>query len=241
MAVQGNDLSAVGRLLAEPARAAMLSALSGGVALPASDLARQAGIALSTASGHLTTLTEAGWIVVEQRGRHRYYRLAAQEIATLLEELMTFAPAAPVRTLRARHQTADLCLARSCYDHIAGKLGVALTDAMLARALLCVDGSDFALTADGTSWLEARGIDVAAAAARHRLFARRCLDWSERRDHLAGALGAAILTHWETQHWLIRPDTSRVLRLTPAGIDQLAEWGVPWPLSDEASLADSRS
>jgi DNA-binding transcriptional ArsR family regulator len=226
--LSGVDLSAVGALLADPARTAILVALWGGVAMPAGDLAHVAGVTPSTASIHLVRLLDAGWVVVERRGRHRYYRLASARVATLLEQVAQVAPAIPVRSFRGRQETDDLRRARSCYDHMAGQIGVALTDALIKRGVLRVQGLDFALTRSGAAFLGDRGVDVPAPSTR-RAFARRCLDWSERRDHLAGALGAAVFAAWETRGWVVRRAGSRALRLTAEGVAQLPEWGVPWP------------
>jgi len=229
--MQGVNLSAVGALLADPARAAILAALLGGVAVPAGELAQIAGVTPSTTSIHLARLLAAGWVAVERRGRHRYYRLASAGVATVLEQIARVAPTPPVRSLRGRQQTDALRLARSCYDHLAGQMGVALTDALLDRDVLRVESSDFALTPAGAMFLRERGVDVPAAPGR-RAFARRCLDWSERRDHLAGALGTAVFAAWETQGWVARRERSRALRLTPAGVAQLPVWGVTWPLGE---------
>ncbi len=228
---QGVDLSAVGALLADPARAAILAALLGGMALPAGELARIAGVTPSTASIHLARLLAAGWVVVERRGRHRYYRLGSAEVATVLEQIAWVAPPSPVRSLRGRQQIDALRLARSCYDHLAGQVGVALTDALVEREALRVEGSDFALTSAGATFLRERGVVVPVPTGR-RAFARRCLDWSERRDHVAGALGAAIFVAWETQGWVARRERGRALRLTPVGVAQLPTWGVTWPLEE---------
>lgn len=225
----GVDLSGVGALLADPARAAIVAALLGGVAVPAGELAQLAGVTPSTTSIHLAKLLAAGWVAVERCGRHRYYRLASTEVATVLEQIAWIAPPIPVRSLRGRQQTDALRLARSCYDHLAGQVGVALTDALVRRDVLRVEGSDYALTPAGATFLRARGVDVPPATGR-RAFARRCLDWSERRDHLAGALGTAVFAAWERQGWVARRESGRALRLTPAGVAQLPAWGVTWPV-----------
>lgn len=222
----GVDLSVIGGLLADPARAHILAALAGGIALPATDLASRAGVTPGTASSHLAKLLAAGWVTAEQQGRHRYYRLVSGEVAALLEHVAALAPPAPVNSLRTQQQTAALRLARSCYDHAAGALGVALTDALLVQDVVRLDAGEFVLTAEGEQTLRMRGIDVAGAARRRRHFIRRCLDWSERRNHLGGALGAAILDAWIDQGWVQRCSGSRVLRLTPDGITQLRTWGV---------------
>lgn len=232
--IYGADVSVVGALLAEPARAAMLLALWGGVALPASELAARAGVTPSTASTHLNRLLDAGWLTVERHGRHRYFRLASSEIAQTLESLARVAPLAPVRSFNAHQATESLRIARSCYDHLAGELGVALTDALLAQGFLTNDGATVHVSAHGKAFLQAHGVALPPPAAR-RTYARFCLDWSERRDHLAGALGAALLTTWIDQRWVERTTQSRALRLTPSGIEQLALWGVRWPSQRHAS------
>lgn len=226
--IYGADLSVVGALLAEPARAAMLTALWGGVALPASELAMRAGVTPSTTSIHLNRLLDAGWITVERHGRHRYYRLASSDISQMLERIAGVAPLAPVRSFNAHQATQSLRIARSCYDHLAGELGVAITDTLLTQGILIVDGTAIHISDHGKTFLQAHGVTLPSSMSR-RTYARFCLDWSERRDHLAGALGAALLTTWLNQRWVERTQQSRALRLTPSGIEQLAIWGVHWP------------
>lgn len=232
--IYGADLSTVGALLAEPARAAMLTALWGGVALPASELAMRAGITPSTASTHLNRLLDARWITVERHGRHRYFRLASSDIAQMLESLACIAPLAPVRAFNAHQATQSLRIARSCYDHFAGQLGVALTDALRAQEMLIGDDTALRVSDHGKAFLQAHGVLLPPETSR-RAYARFCLDWSERRDHLAGALGAAILTTWITQRWVQRTSQSRALQLTPSGIEQLPVWGVQWPSENHMS------
>src|SRR2546421_1749841 len=201
------DISKVGALLADPARAAIIVALCGEYALPASELAERAGISASTTSIHLTKLMEAGWIGLKQHGRHHYYRLSSPRIAKLLEQAMSVVPARtalkpePERT-HPQHLRGDLRLARTCYDHLAGKLGVALTDALIQQGVLEAAGKDFTLTGHSYAMLKDLGVDVAVAAKQRRAFARRCLDWTERRGHLGGALGAAICTTRVGQGWV---------------------------------------
>ena len=229
------DISKVGALLADPARAAMSVALCGEYALPASELAERAGISASTTSIHLAKLMEAGWVELEQHGRHHYYRLTSPQIAKLLEQAMSVVPA---RTALKPHserthqhdQHGDLRPARTCYDHLAGKLGVALTDALVQQGVLEVADKDFILTGQGKVVLQDLGVDVVAAARQRRAFARRCLDWTERRDHLGGALGAAICTIWWEQGWVQRQEQTRALCVTLSGEAQLQSWGVTWIL-----------
>ena len=229
------DISKVGALLADPARAAIIVALCGEHALPASELAECAGISASTTSIHLTKLMEAGWIELEQHGRHHYYRLSSPQVAKLLEQAMSVVPARTALKLESepahpQHQRGDLRLARTCYDHLAGKLGVALTDALVQQGVLEAAGKDFNLTGHSHAMLKDLGVDVAVAAKQRRALARRCLDWTERRDHLGGALGAAICTTWLEQGLVQRQEQSRALCVTPLGEVQLRNWGITWAL-----------
>ena len=188
------DLAAVGAVLAEPARAKVLLALGDGRSLPASVLASEAGVAPSTASHHLARLVDAGLIVAEVRGRHRYFALAGPEVGGLIEAVARVAPAQQVRSLRQGTRAHAVRYARHCYDHLAGRLGVAVADA---------------LTTDGDRKLETLG--VAALASRP------CRDWTEQRDHIAGPLGTALLTRFLELDWLVRSEQTRALRLTDAG------------------------
>lgn len=224
-----SDISAVGALLADPARATILLALLGGTAVPAGELARQAGVSAATASAHLARLLAAGWVEVEQQGRQRHYRLTSPDVARLLEHSACLAPLRPVRSLRGQQRLAALRQARSCYDHLAGQVGVALTEALVRQGALQVGEADFVLTSRGAAFLRDRGVAVPASGQR-RAVARRCLDWSERRHHLAGALGAAVFAHWEAQGWIVRQATSRAVSLSASGIAQLPRWGIDWPL-----------
>lgn len=207
------DLAAVGAAIGDPARALMLSALLGGRSLPATELARIGRVAPSTASSHLGRLIDAGLVAVERRGRHRYHRLADERVAHALEALAAVAPARPVRSLRAAQQSAAERAARSCYDHLAGILGVAVTDQLCFVGAL--DRASLRLL-DGRP-LEALGLDGGDLLSGRRPLTRACLDWTERRDHLAGALGAALLTTLLERRWIARAAHGRALTVTPAG------------------------
>ncbi len=231
------DISKVGALLADPARAAIIVALCGEHALPASELAERARISASTTSIHLTKLMEAGWVELARYGRHHYYRLTSPQVAKLLEQAMSVAPARSALKPESehthhQHQHGDLRLARTCYDHLAGKLGVALTDTLVQQGVLEAVDKDFILTGHSHAMLKDLGVDVAVAAKQRRAFARRCLDWTERRDHLGGALGAAICTTWLEQGWVQRQEQSRALCVTSVGEVQLRNWGITWALED---------
>lgn len=199
-----SNLAAVGAILAEPARAKVLLALADGRSLAASVLAAEAGVAPSTASHHLARLVEAGLVVVAARGRHRFYTLAGPEVGQLIEAVARVAPAEPVRSLRQGTRAHSLRYARHCYDHLAGRLGIAVADALVANGTL---NSDFELQAPATL----DGIGVAACRARG------CRDWTEQRDHIAGPLGRALLARFLELGWLIGEGRTRALRLTDAG------------------------
>jgi len=213
----------VGALIGVPARANMMAALMDGRAQTASELAFVAGVTPQTASSHLAKLTDAGLIAVERQGRHRYYRLAGPAVAEALEPLSHLAPAtrAPERRQAQLRRVGELRTARFCYDHLAGRLGVALTDSLLQRRYLRRDDNDFRLGPKGRAFLEGLGIDVAAAEGERRHFARCCLDWSERRPHLGGALGAALADHLLRSRWLRRDRTPRKAVVTALGREAL--------------------
>jgi DNA-binding transcriptional ArsR family regulator len=213
------DISEPAALIGDPTRAVFLMALSEGQSLPAGELARRAGVTASTASIQLAKLVEGGLLSVEQNGRHRYYSLAQPSIAAAIESLAVIAPRRPATSLRQARIGSDLQVARTCYDHLAGALGVALFDALLKERLLT---PELAATTKGKRRLSELGIAVEQAAIGRRPFTRRCLDWSERRHHLAGALGAAIATRFFELGWIERLPSSRAVRVTDSGRRALA-------------------
>jgi DNA-binding transcriptional ArsR family regulator len=207
------DLAAVGALLAEPARAKVLLALLDGRSLPASLLASEAGIAPSTASHHLARLVDAGLITVANRGRHRYFTLAGAQVAHLIEAVAQVAPQQPIRSLRQGTRAHAIRYARSCYDHLAGRLGVAVTDALQEHGVIVArDDVGYTVTEQGSSSLAELGIDARAGEV-----VRGCLDWTEQRDHLAGGIGRALMSCLLELGWLARDEHTRALHLTDAG------------------------
>ncbi|MGN9778330.1 ArsR/SmtB family transcription factor [Micromonospora sp. H33] len=218
----GPALARLAALLADDTRARICLALLDGRAWTAGELARLTGVAPSTASDHLTRLVRGGLLAEERQGRHRYVRLAGPSVAQLVEDLAGHAPATPVpvRSLRAARADAALSYARTCYDHLAGRLGVLLREAMLARGLLDAT-SGLALTPIGHDWLADLAVPAARLRATRRPLVRDCLDWTERRPHLAGALGAALCDRFLDLGWLVRGG-GRAVRLTPAGGPALA-------------------
>ena len=209
------NLSAVAGAIADPARARMLCGLLDGRARTATELAAAADIGASTASSHFQRLREQGLVEMAVQGKHRYFRLASAEVGRALEALLVVAGAdrAPFKPT-----TPSLLRdARTCYDHMAGTLAVRIHDAMLARCWLLPDGRDYALTPLGEASLAQVGVDVAQARLRRRRFACACLDWSERRSHLGGALGAALLDALLARGWVSKDLDSRALRVTSKG------------------------
>jgi DNA-binding transcriptional ArsR family regulator len=216
------DLAAGAGAIADPARAAMLEALFDGAPRSAGALAREAGVAASTASHHLRRLLDAGLIVVEPDGRRRAFRLAGPEVARALEALAVVSPQRAPRTLRRATRVEAERAARTCYDHLAGRLGVALCDALLDSGAIAHDGArDYVLGPHADRAFAALG--VALPARGRRAYARACLDWSERRPHLAGALGAAVADALLERRWVARVPRTRALRVTDAGRERLRE------------------
>jgi DNA-binding transcriptional ArsR family regulator len=207
------DLSSVAALIGEPARAAMLTALMDGLALPAGELAELAGISPQTASSHLQKLLEGTLLSVETHGRHRYYRIGNPAVAQALESLMVLAP---LKSRQRQLPDEAMCYARTCYDHLAGWLGVLLCQTMLERGWLEQCTLEFQVTAMGREKLQVFGV-LANDVMLTKNSARACLDWTERRHHLGGALGRAITARMFELGWVARQPSSRALRLTSAG------------------------
>ncbi|MYR92160.1 MULTISPECIES: ArsR/SmtB family transcription factor [unclassified Streptomyces] len=211
-------LAALAALLADGTRAAFCLALLDGRAWTAGELARYASVAPSTASEHLGRLVAGGLLTEERQGRHRYVRLADERVAHLVEELASHAVPEPPRTLRAASVSSALARGRTCYDHLAGRLGIRITEAMTVRGLLRQD-TGFALTDAGLGWFDSLGIPLDRGGRRP--LARGCLDWTERRPHLAGAAGAALCAHVLGAGWCERFGSGRAVRVTPSGAGAL--------------------
>jgi DNA-binding transcriptional ArsR family regulator len=210
-------LAALAAMIADETRAAFLLALLDGRAWTAGELARYAQVAPSTTSEHLGKLVAGGLLTEERQGRHRYVRLAGPRVAQLVEDLAAqVAPdsAAAPRTLRESSAGSAMARARTCYDHLAGRLGIALTDALTSRRLLRQD-TGFALTDAGLRWFDTAGIGLNRTGRRP--LARACLDWTERRPHLAGTAGAALCRHVLDAGWCVRIGSERAVRVTPEG------------------------
>jgi DNA-binding transcriptional ArsR family regulator len=227
-----NRIAEIALLIGEPARTAMLAALMDGRALTAAELAGVAGITPQTASGHLAQLREACLIEVERQGRHRYHRLATPDVARLLETVMQIASiaASPARRYPAvGPRDVAMRRARLCYDHLAGELGVAIADTLLERGAIEFDDGAGLVTDCGIVMLRDIGVRLMDQGPRSsRPLCRPCLDWSERRPHIAGKVGAAICTHFLEQDFVRRINGSRALSVTPKGQDALRTlFGIP--------------
>jgi DNA-binding transcriptional ArsR family regulator len=219
----GTNIAEIAALVGDPARANMLDALLDGRALTAGELAYAAHVTASTASGHLAKLTEAGLLGVVRQGRHRYFRLASPRVAQMLESIMAVAALQGAPRYRPRSARDDaLRLARTCYDHLAGVLGVGLADTLVARAQIVLTEDGGTVTEAGIAFLSGFGIDEPQDPMR-RVFCRPCLDFTERRPHLAGRLGAALARRCFEQGWIERLRDSRAVRVTAPGRAGLAE------------------
>jgi DNA-binding transcriptional ArsR family regulator len=231
------DIAQAAALMADPTRAAMLRALLSDRPLAAGELARLAGVSAATASFHLAKLLDGNMIVVARQGRHRYYRLAGHEVAAALEAIGLISPALPVRTLRQSREAVALAEARTCYDHLAGRAGVALLEALLDHGLLNRENSKslgrtdptdsastrFAVTGAGARTLASFGLNVAEIRRSRRNFAGECIDWTQRRGHLNGALAAAITAKLFELGWIARGARRRSVLITAAGAQGLAD------------------
>ena len=211
------QIAEVAALVGDPARANILCALLGGRAITAAELACAANVSPQTASEHLAKLTAARLLVVTKQGRHRYFRLAGPHVGQMLESIMNVALTGPPR-FQPRSKVDDVMRhARTCYDHIAGVVGVAIADRLIERAFVILGDEAGEVTPAGEGFLAELGVDLAAMRTKRRVFCRPCLDWTERRPHIGGAVGAAIACRCFEMKWIERVNGSRALTVTPAG------------------------
>lgn len=221
------DLARLAATVGDPRRIQMLALLMEGRALTAKELALGAGIEPATATAHLKRLVDDGLLESTAQGRHKYFRFASEQVAQLVESLMRIAP--PRKAQTAERAQEPIRQARFCYDHLAGSLGTGMFSAMLGKRWLEADGDDtrqLLITKRGEKELGALGLDLDAVRARRRQLACRCLDWSERRDHLGGALGAALAEQFRVMKWITREKHSRVVRVTAVGVEEFRGLGV---------------
>lgn len=218
----GPKIAQVAALVGDPARANILASLMDGRALTASELAYISGVAPQTASGHLAKLSDAQLLAVERQGRNRYFKLASSHVGRMLEGLMVVAQEGPVRRQHRWRGGDALRTARTCYDHMAGRIAVGIADSLITNAHVVLDDDGGKVTDAGRTFLEGVGIDLAATSKR-KVFCRPCLDWSERRPHFAGVVGGALLGHALSRGWVERLKESRTLTVTAAGHQGFAE------------------
>jgi DNA-binding transcriptional ArsR family regulator len=227
----GPDIAIIAAQIGDPARANILMALMSGLPLTATELAREAGVSSSTASGHLAKLRENGLVICASKGRYRYFRIADVDVAHAVEALVTVASRAGHMRTRPGPKDEAMRRARSCYDHLAGRLAVDLFEYwVLQRVLRWHDDLVF-LTSTGERFVEERGIDVANLKHQKRPLCRTCIDWSERRHHLGGSIGAAILSHAVEKRWAVREPASRAVTFSVAGEKCFAAWYAATPRS----------
>jgi len=220
----GPNITNIAAMIGDHARAEVLTVLMSGMALTATELADAAGVTRQTISAHLAKLGEAGLLSVESQGRHRYFRIADAEIAQLLESLMGVAFGTGAVRVRSSPREPALRKARVCYDHLAGELGVLVYERLARRGAFALDADGILLTAQGRDLIRALGIEADTLPASRRPFCRTCLDWSERRHHLAGQLGTAMLDRFQQLGWARRVPESRVLAFSTDGEAALRAW-----------------
>ena len=216
----GPNIAIIAGLVGDPARASMLSALMAGRALTASELAQVAGVTVQTASSHLSKLSDGGLIAARKQGRHRYFTLSGDDVAQVLEGLMGLAERTLAKPVRTGPRDPGLRKARICYDHLAGEMGVGLFSAFVDRGFVADGAEDLTLTEKGRHFFTDFGLDLGALESARRPVCRPCLDWSARRTHLAGGLGAAILTHFTDRKWAWRVPNTRVIEFSPKGLKE---------------------
>ncbi len=215
--IAGPNISIIGGLIGDPARAAMLNALMSGRALTATELAQSGGVTAQTASSHLSKLVDGGLLTVRKQGRHRYFALAGDEVASMLEAMMGLASKTTSPHVRTGPRDPRLRKARICYDHLAGDMGVDLFNALVGNGKLQSIDEAVLLTDAGAALFREFGIDVDALQRARRPTCRACLDWSARRIHLAGGLGAAILDLFTDRKWAWRIPDTRIIEFSPEG------------------------
>ncbi len=220
---EGPDIARVASLIGDPARANMLTALMSGKALTATELAMEAGITSQTASTHLAKLHDGGLVRPRKQGRHKYFALTSDDVAQVLEGLMGLAAGAGHLRTRTGPKDPALRRARVCYNHLAGDMGIQMFDSLTARGFLSGEAEDLSLTDDGVAFVTDMGIDIDALSGGKTPLCRECLDWSERRSHLAGSLGRGLLSHFENHGWATRDRQTRVVSFTKKGAAQFQD------------------
>lgn len=214
---EGPDIARIAALIGDPARANMLTALMSGKAVTATELAQEAGVTVQTASSHLSKLDAGGLLRLRKQGRHKYFSLASDDVARVLEGLMGLAAGSGHLRNRVGPKDPALRKARVCYNHLAGDMGIQLFDSLVGRRFLRTGRESLDLSKTGRNFVCDFGIEINDLVAQRMPLCRECLDWSERRSHLAGSLGRAFLSRFEDKGWAKRERDTRVVRFTPAG------------------------
>jgi len=219
---EGPDIAHIAALIGDPARANMLTALMSGKALTVSELAEEAGVTIQTASSHLSRLDDGGLLRPRKQGRHKYFSLASDDVAHVLEGLMGLAAGSGHLRKRTGPKDAALRHARVCYNHLAGDMGTQMFDSLMAQGHLTLEGDNLSLTATGRDFVTELGIDLTKLLNKKSPLCRECLDWSERRSHLAGSLGRALLSRFEELSWVRRDQKTRVVSFSANGAREFA-------------------
>jgi DNA-binding transcriptional ArsR family regulator len=226
MMIAEPDVARIARTIGEPTRIRMLSLLMEGRALTAKELAYGTGVEPATATAHLQKLLADSLVNSRIQGRHKYFRLASPEVGRCVESLMAIAP--PLKAV-AVTTPSSMRQARFCYDHLAGELAIEITHSLIGKSLLEIRGREFVITQKGRKWLESFGLDLSSIAKTRRKLAPLCLDWSERKDHIGGALGALLAERMLEASWIKRERESRIVNVTPKGKHELgATFGIRW-------------
>ena len=229
---EGPDISLLGSLIGDPARANMLSALMSGKALTATELAAEAGITAQTASSHLSKLENGGMVCKSKQGRHRYFTLADEDVAAVLESMLGLAALKGHTRVRTGPKDPALRRARVCYNHLAGELGVQMFDSLKQRGFVVEEKDQLGLTQAGQKFTNNLGIDLTPLQSSRRPLCKSCLDWSARRSHLAGSLGTALLDHFYDSGWAKRVDGTRIVTFTKSGEAAFAKY-FPQPVEQQ--------
>lgn len=218
---------AIASLIGEPARATMLWTMLDGRAYTAGELALMANISPQSASNHLNKLLEADLLKMEKQGKHRYYRFAKTEVAAAMEAISQLIPGKWQIPAGKSFKNGDIQYARTCYDHLAGRVAVTLTQGLVQQKIIQLKDDEYNVTTKGKAWFENIGVDIEAVRQQKRFFARPCLDWTERKHHLAGGLGAALLDQMLALNWIRRKPNERTVVLTGKGEKAITRLGVP--------------
>jgi DNA-binding transcriptional ArsR family regulator len=222
-----NQFSSIATLIGDKARSIMLWSLLDGRAYTATELSVCANISSQSASNHLSKMLDANILITEKQGRHRYYRYASPEIAQVIESMASLVPVSSASRKISDPKANNFTYARTCYDHLAGTLGVAIANSLVEKGILEISGKSYDVTATGNDWLSSMGIDMGNLKRQKRSFAHQCLDWSERKPHLGGALGASLLAALIQKDWIRKKWNSREILITPMGKRELKrEFGI---------------